>query len=417
MFFSIEGGVPLRGSVSAQGAKNSAVHLMAATLLTEDPMVLENVPAIQDVFSMITLLREVGAEVSFDPAGHRMVTASRKELNPEVSNPIAASLRASLSLAGPLLARAKQARIIFPGGCNIGARPVNYHLKGFQALGAEARLEGGYILVQGKRLLGRRIYLDYPSVGATVNLVCAATLAKGETILENVAEEPEIADLCNMLRKMGAKIRGAGTKMIQVRGVRQLHGANHRVIPDRIEGGTYLVAAAATRGEIVLKETVPAHLEPLLVKLQEAGAQIKTSKSKVHLSALHRLKPVDIKTMPYPGFPTDLQNQMLILLCLAEGISLISETVFENRFLIASELSKMGASIQLQGGGAVIHGVEALQPAQVAAPNLRGGASLVLAALAAHGLCEVEGVEHIDRGYEEMERKLSRLGARIRRIE
>jgi UDP-N-acetylglucosamine 1-carboxyvinyltransferase len=416
MYFRIEGGVPLQGSITAQGAKNSSVHLMAAALLTAELVVLENVPAIQDVFSMVSILRGVGAEVHYDPASHRLKVSTEKDLVSEVSDPIAASLRASLSLAGPLLARKGQVRILFPGGCNIGSRPVNYHLKGFQALGADARLENGSIIIQGKHLEGRRIYLDYPSVGATVNLVCAATLARGETILENVAEEPEIVDLCNLLRQMGAKIHGGGTKMIQIKGVRQLHGATHKVIPDRIEGGTYLVAAAVTGGEVLLRDTQPMHLEPLLVKLQEAGVELDVSKTKVHLRAPQHLLPVDIKTMPYPGFPTDLQNQMLILLCLAKGTGVINETVFENRLLITGELRKMGADISLDGGSAIVHGVQKLEPAKVVAPNLRGGASLVLAALTASGVSEVHGIDHIDRGYEDIEGKLSRLGARIERF-
>ncbi|MCR4433232.1 MAG: UDP-N-acetylglucosamine 1-carboxyvinyltransferase [Caldiserica bacterium] len=415
-YYIIEGGIPLKGSIHTQGAKNSAVHLIAASLLAKDEVTLENVPAIADVLKMIKILEKIGAKVAFDQQKHSLSIDSRGPVSPHIIDPIASELRASLSFLGALLARERETSILFPGGCNIGSRPVDFHLKGFSALGAETSLEHGLIQTKAARLTGKRIYLDYPSVGATINLTMVATLAKGETIIENVAEEPEIVDFCNFLKKMGAKIKGAGTKRLCIKGVPYLHGTKHRVIPDRIEGGTYLIAGAITGGELTVKEIVPQHLEPLLVKLQEAGAQITQAKDRVSIKAKGRLKAVNIKTMPYPGFPTDLQNQMIPLLALAEGTSVITETVFENRFLSVSELRKMGANIRIEGQSVVIQGVESLTGAKLASPNLRGGASLVLAALAANGSSEVHDIEHVERGYEKMEEKLRGSGAKIRRI-
>jgi len=413
----IEGGFPLRGNVKCQGAKNSAVQLLAASLLTRETVILENVPAIEDIVSMIDLLHSLGSQVEFDQKRHRVCIENAGPIDPHIQNPQASALRASLSLVGPLLARERETSIPFPGGCNIGSRPIDLHLKGFGALGADALLEHGRISAKARSLQGKRIYLDYPSVGATANLMMASSLARGETILENAAEEPEIVDLANMLKKMGAKIRGAGTKMLQIRGVRSLKGVRHHVIPDRIEGGTYLVAAAITRGKLSLQDSIPQHLEPLLVKLQEAGATIDVNGNRVQVFVSGRLRAFDIKTMPYPGFPTDLQNQMTILMTLAEGTSLVTETVFENRFLLTSELRKMGADIRTEGHGAVITGVDHLTGARVTAPDLRGGASLVLAALSAQGVSEVHDILHIDRGYEKMEEKLEQVGAKIQRIE
>jgi UDP-N-acetylglucosamine 1-carboxyvinyltransferase len=415
--FWIEGGFPLQGNVKCQGAKNSAVQLLAASLLTREPVILENIPAIVDIVSMIDLLRSLGSQVEFDQNKHRVCIENTGPIDPHIQNPQASALRASLSLVGPLLARERETSIPFPGGCNIGSRPIDLHLKGFGILGADALLEHGRIIAKARILLGKRIYLDYPSVGATANLMMAGSLARGETILENAAEEPEIVDLANMLKKMGAKIRGAGTKMLQIRGVQSLKGVRHHLIPDRIEGGTYLVAAAITRGKLSLQDAIPQHLEPLLVKLQEAGAAIEVTRSRVQVFVPGRLRAFDIKTMPYPGFPTDLQNQMTALMTLAEGTSLVTETVFENRFLLTSELRKMGADIRIEGHGAAITGVDHLTGAQVTAPNLRGGASLVLAALSAQGISEVHDILHIDRGYEKMEEKLQQVGAKIQRIE
>ena len=415
-YYKIEGSYPLRGTIVAQGAKNSAVHLIAAALLAREQVIMENIPDIYDIHTMAKIIEKIGAKAHFEIKKHRLILDSRGPLNPHIQDPMVSELRASLSLTGALLARERETSILFPGGCNIGSRPVDFHLKGFSALGAETSLEHGIISAKARCLKGRRIYLDYPSVGATVNITLAAVLAQGETILENVAEEPEIIDLCNLLKKMGAKIKGAGTKMLHIKGVRSLTGATHKVIPDRIEAGTYLIAGAITSGELTVQEVNPEHLEPLLVKIREAGVQLEVGKSKIHVSCPHRPKAIDIKTMPYPGFPTDLQNQMMAFLSLAEGTSLIMETVFENRFLITSELRKMGADIRYEGHGAVITGVEALTGAKVTSPNLRGGASLVLAALAAEGSSEVGEIQHIDRGYEKMEEKLSAVGAKIKRM-
>jgi len=415
-YFLIEGGVPLKGTIHIQGAKNSVVHLIAASILARDEVILENVPAIADVYKMTKILEKIGAKVHFEEKSHTLWIDSRGPVNPHIQDPIASELRASLSFLGALLAREKEASIVFPGGCNIGSRPVDFHLKGFSVLGAEASLEHGLIQAKASRLAGKRIYLDYPSVGATINLTMVAVMAKGETILENVAEEPEVVDFCNMLKKMGAKIRGAGTKTLCIRGVSSLTATKHRVIPDRIEGGTYLIAGAVTNGELTVKEIVPQHLEPLLAKLREAGAQVITAKNRASIKAKKGLKAVNIKTMPYPGFPTDLQNQMMTLLCLAEGTSLITETVFENRFLLVSELRKMGANIRTEGQSVVVQGIESLTGAKLISPNLRGSASLVLAALAAKGVSEVHDIEHLDRGYERMENKLKAVGAKIKRI-
>jgi len=415
-YYVIEGGMPLKGSVHIQGAKNSAVHLIAASLLAKGQVTLENVPAIIDVLKMAKIVEKIGAKVQFEPQRHILLIDSSGPVNPHITDPMATELRASLSFLGSLLAREKETSIVLPGGCNIGSRPVDFHLKGFQALGAETNLEHGLIQAKALRLAGKRIYLDYPSVGATINLTMAATLARGETIIENAAEEPEVVDFCNFLKKMGAKIKGAGTKRLCIKGVTALHGAEHKVIPDRIEGGTYLIAGAITKGELSVKGIVPQHLEPLLAKLYEAGAQISQAKDKVSIKVKNRLKAVNIKTMPYPGFPTDLQNQMIPLLALAEGTSVITETVFENRFLLVSELRKMGASVRMEGQSIFIQGVETLTGARVVSPNLRGGASLVLAALAANGVSEVHEIEHMERGYEKMEEKLRAAGAKIKRI-
>lgn len=415
-YFQVEGGFPLRGSVPTQGAKNSAVHLIAASLLAKNEVILENVPAIADVLKMIRILEKIGARVSYDQVKHTLTVDSSNPVNPHILDPTASELRASLSFMGALLAREKEMSIPFPGGCNIGNRPVDLHLKGFSALGAKTSLEHGLIQAKGTRLTGKRIYLDYPSVGATINLTMVASLAKGETIIENAAEEPEIVDFCNFLKKMGAKIKGAGTKRLVIKGVSSLHGAKHRVIPDRIEGGTYLIAGAITGGELTVRDIIPYHIEPLLVKLHESGAEINLAKNKVSIKVRGRLKAINIKTMPFPGFPTDLQNQMIPLLSLAEGTSVITETVFENRFNLVGELRKMGANIQIEGQSVYIQGVESLTGAKVTCSNLRAGASLVLAALAAKGHSEVHDIEHVERGYENMEEKLRASGAKIRRI-
>lgn len=406
----IRGGVRLAGRVSASGAKNAALPAIAAALLTSDEVMLSGVPALDDVDTMCELLSSLGASVNISPGRVRL-----RALGVAVRQApydLVRRMRASFLTAGPMLARFGAARMPMPGGCAIGTRPIDLHLKVFAAMGAELTTGNGYIeAVAPGRLKGARVYLDYPSVGTTENAMMAASLAEGTTILENAAREPEVVDLANLLGAMGACIKGAGTGVIRIEGTPQLHGASHTIIPDRIEAGTYMAAAVITGGDVVVENVVPEHLTAVIAKLREAGATIEEQGNSLHVRAMSRPKALDVKTMPYPGFPTDLQAQFMALLSIAEGTSLITETVFENRFMHADELIRMGAKIKIDGRSALVEGINALSAAPVRATDLRAGAALVIAALAAHGETEIFGVEHIDRGYESIERKLSSLGA------
>jgi len=409
----IDGGVPLRGEVRISAAKNAALPLLAASLLSEAPIVLENVPRLADVTTICELLGRLGSDVRQE-AGRTVVNTPRL-VSVEAPYDLVSTMRASVLVLGPLVARAGRARVALPGGCAIGVRPIDLHLKGLERLGAEIQLAQGYVEARAARLKGARIVFDLVTVTGTENLMMAAALAEGTTILDNAAREPEVPDLARLLNAMGAKIQGAGTERIEIEGVRELGGARHRIIPDRVEAGTFLVAGAITRGDVTVRDVVPDHLTAVVDKLEATGARVEIGADRVRLRSEGRPRPTDIVTNPFPGFATDMQAQMMALLGLADGSSVITETIFENRFMHAAELRRLGASIEIDGHRAVIRGVEGYQGAPVMATDLRASASLVLAGLAAAGTTEVSRVYHLDRGYETMEAKLAALGARIRR--
>jgi UDP-N-acetylglucosamine 1-carboxyvinyltransferase len=412
----VEKSGPLKGSVRISGAKNAVLPIMAAALLAEEKCIIEDVPDLKDVNVMSAVLRSLGSEVT------KLENGSLEIYTPEIKTAEApyeliTKMRASFFVMGPLLARLKNAKIPLPGGCAIGARPVDLHLKGFKSLGVEINIEHGYIEGKADKLVGNTIYLDFPSVGATENIMMAATLAEGVTIIENAAEEPEITDLANFLNKLGANIKGAGTDTIKITGVERLGGTRHQVIPDRIETGTYMVAAAITGGDITIENVVPNHIKPIIAKLRECGVDIEEMDDALRVRSTGELKAVDVTTLPYPGFPTDLQSQFMGLMTVANGSSVVNETVFENRFMHVSELTRMGAKIRIEGHSAVVEGIKRLEGAKVSATDLRAGATLILAGLVAEGKTEIHNIYHIDRGYVEIESKLTSLGARIYREE
>ena len=411
----IEGGRPLHGEVATSAAKNAALPALAAALLTAEPVILENVPALADVRTMRALLERLGGETADVADGSTRIRVPQVT-NPEAPYDLVSTMRASVLVLGPLVARAGVARVALPGGCAIGVRPIDQHLKGLARLGAEIAIENGYVEARASRLKGARITTDLVTVTGTENLMMAAVLAEGATVIENAAREPEVADLARLLSAMGARIQGAGTERIEIEGVSELGGARHRIIPDRIEAGTLLAAAAITGGDITVTGADPRHLGATLAKLEECGAVIEVAGDRVRCRGPARPRPADIITSPYPGFPTDMQAQLMALLGLADGQSRISETIFENRYMHAAELVRLGAHIRTDGSGALIQGVPAYQGAPVMATDLRASASLVLAGLAAHGTTEIARVYHLDRGYERMEAKLSALGARIARV-
>jgi UDP-N-acetylglucosamine 1-carboxyvinyltransferase len=413
--FVVNGGAPLAGEIAVSGAKNSALPALAACLLTDEPVVLHRIPRVRDIATMKRLLRHAGARID-ERTGVLRVEA--KEISdPEAPYDLVKTMRASSLVLGPLVARVGQARVSLPGGCAIGARPINLHLMGLERLGARISQAHGYIQAEAPAgLRGAKVYFDRITVTGTEDLLMAAVLAEGETVLENAAREPEVADLAALLTKMGARIDGAGTSVIRIQGVKRLHGAEHTIIADRIEAGTFLIAGAITRGDITVTACEPAHLEALLVKLQQAGAEVsQPAAGSVHVRVPDGLRSIDINTEEYPGFATDLQAQFMALMTQAEGISLIVETIFENRFMHAFELMRMGARIRLEGRQAMVAGPTQLSGAGVIASDLRASASLVLAALAAKGETVIDRVYHIDRGYEGIEEKLTRAGARIQR--
>jgi len=409
----ITGGVPLQGDVQVSGAKNSALPLLASTILGGEECVLTNVPRVVDVVTMGKLLGMLGVSVVHE--GNRAVVRADVIHSTQAPYELVKTMRASVLVLGPLLARWGEAAVSMPGGCAIGSRPVNLHLAGLAKLGAEVSIEHGYIRAKAKRLRGARIYCDTTTVTGTENLMMAASLAQGTTVIENAAKEPEIVDLANFLVKRGARITGAGMDVITIEGVRELRGSDHEVIPDRIEAGTHLVAGAITKGSVTVNRCRPDHLEALLIKLREAGATIRIEKERVQLSVEKRLKSVDIRTLPFPGFPTDMQAQMVALMTVSEGTSVITETVFESRFMHVEELWRMGADIKVEGNRAVVTGRTRLAGAPVMASDLRASAGLILAGLAAEGVTEVLRVYHLDRGYERIEEKLRGLGAKIER--
>lgn len=414
----VEKSEPLRGTIKVNGAKNSVLKLMAASLLAEEPCYIESVPGLLDVEVMITLLESLGKEISYDKEGEKLEIIPGKELRYEAPYELIQKMRASFLVMGPLLAKKGIAKVSMPGGCAIGARPIDLHLKGFQALGAEVTLGHGYIEAKAENgLVGSEIYLDFPSVGATENIMMAATMAKGQTIIQNAAKEPEIIDLANFLNEMGANVKGAGTDSIRIKGVKSLKGARHQTIPDRIITATYMVAAAMTRGDITIENVVSSHVKPVTAKLREMGVLIEDEDDRIRVTSNGELRAVDITTLPYPGFPTDVQAQFMALLSVADGTSVITETVFENRFRHVAEINRMGGNVKIEGHSAVIQGVKDIQGAQVKATDLRAGAALVLAGLIADGVTEIDDIYHIDRGYPQIERDLISLGAKIRRVE
>ncbi len=413
--FLVTGGRPLTGEVVISGAKNAAVAILPATILAGDVCVLENLPQINDVNTCLSLLQDMGA-------GVRMLSRTSVEIDTThvrattVPDGSARQMRASYYFLGSLLGRFGTASVPMPGGCDLGPRPVDQHLKAFSALGAVDYVDYGMIHVNGRPLQGAHVFFDIVTVGATINAMLAAVTANGRTVLENVAKEPHIVDVANFLNTLGADIRGAGTDVIKIRGVPRLHGGTYSIIPDQIEAGTYMVAAAATGGNVLVKNIIPKHLEPITAKLERAGAIIEEYDEAIRVTRPGALQAVNVKTMPHPGFPTDLQPQMTVLLSLAEGTSLVTEGIFENRFRYVDELCRMGASIQVDSRVAVIEGVQALQAAPTRASDLRAGAALVLASLAAKGTSEVDNVSHIERGYERIVEKFTALGADIRHI-
>lgn len=416
--YVIAGGSRLRGSVSISGAKNAILPILAASLLSSGHVVIHGAPAIRDVAMMLAILRHIGTDVQVTPhpEGGQTLALSGLALNTcELGAELTREMRSSIFLMGPLLARCGHVKMAYPGGCAIGPRPIDLHLRGLELLGARIVERYGYIEARAKRLRGTEIYLDFPSVGATENLMMAAVLASGLTVIRNAAREPEIVDLQNFLNRMGAKIRGAGLDVIRIEGIATLGGAEHTVMPDRIEAGTFMAASAITGGDVLLRHVIPEHLESITAKLREMGVQVTEENEAVRVTAAKRLRGTDLKTLPYPGFPTDLQPQMMALMSVADGTSIMTETIFENRFKVADELRRMGANIKTEGRTAVVQGVASLSGATVECPALREGIALVMAGLVSDGETVIEGVGHIDRGYQNLEEKLTLLGAAIRR--
>ena len=416
--FLIEKSGPLNGEVEISGSKNAVLPIMAAALLTEEICEILDVPTLRDVDVMCKLLSSIGSVVKANYENNSIEIQTKSIIAEEAPYELVKKMRASILVMGPLLAKTGKAKIALPGGCAIGARPINLHLKGFQALGAEIEEGHGYVEARADKLVGCTVYLDFPSVGATENIMMAAVLAEGTTIIENVAEEPEIVDLANFLNKMGARIKGAGTDTIKIEGVEKLHGTKHAIIPDRIETGTFMVAAAITRGNVLLKNVVSDHVKPIIAKLKECGVTIEDNDDGMRVRGdINPLIATYIKTMPYPGFPTDMQSQFMALLTTVNGASVVIETVFENRYMHIGELNRMGANIKIEGRSAIIQGERTLQGAQVISTDLRAGAALVLAGLMAEGTTEISEIYHIERGYADFIDKFKGLGAIITRIE
>jgi len=413
----IKGGVPLHGEVTISGSKNAALPILAATLLTDEPCVIRRVPNLSDTRFMVRILESLGATVKFVDG---TLTVHAKKIKGYADYELVRQMRGSICIAGPLLARLRKARISLPGGCVIGARPINLHLKGFAALGAKIKIEGGYVDATAKKIAGAQIFLGGragPTVLGTANVMMMATLADGVTVIESAACEPEVVDLANFLNAMGANISGAGSPTITITGVEKLHGVKHEVIPDRIEAATFIIAAAATNGEVTLKGARADHLHAVIDKLKEAGVSVVRSGANLISRRNGKLKTADITTLPYSGFPTDVQAQMMALLVLAPGISIITERIFESRFMHVSELARLGADIEIEGPSAIVKGGRPLSGAPVMASDLRASAALVIAGMAAKGATQVNRIYHLDRGYENIDGKLRQLGARIQRVE
>ena len=408
---------PLKGTVKIDGAKNAVLPIIAATLLVEGKTVINGVPNLRDVHVISDLIRHLGAEVEFEGT---TLTVDASGINTcEAPYELVRKMRASFLVMGPLLARFNRTKISMPGGCAIGTRPIDLHLKGFKALGADVEIDHGFVeaSTEKEKLVGKKLYLDFPSVGATENIMMAATLAEGTTIIENAAEEPEIVDLANFLNEMGANVRGAGTNTIKITGVEKLHSAEHTVIPDRIEAATYMVAAAMTKGDITVENILMEHLKPIAAKLVEAGCEVIEMGDSVRVIGPETLKPIDIKTLPHPGFPTDVQAQFMAMLTIAKGTAVVIETVFENRFMHVAEFNRMGADIKIEGRSAIVNGVDKLYGSKVNATDLRAGAALILCGLIAEGETQIGEIYHIQRGYVDIDKKIRALGGNIEIVE
>lgn len=414
--YVVKGGVPLRGEVSIGGAKNAALGILAAAIMTDETVTIENVPNVRDTRVLLQAIEGIGAKVKYIYNNTVQINGgSISDLNVEYE--YIRKIRASYYLLGALLGKYKESNVALPGGCNIGSRPIDQHLKGFKALGAKVNIDHGVVSVKAENLVGGHIYFDVVTVGATINLMMASCMAEGETILENAAKEPHIVDVANFLNAMGANIKGAGTDVIRIKGVNRLHGCTYSIIPDQIEAGTFMMAAAATRGDIVIKDVIPKHLESITAKLLEMGCKLVEGDDWIRVIAEGEVGSTNVKTLPYPGFPTDMQPQIAVALALAKGSSMVTESIFENRFKYVDELNRMGAKIKVEGNTAYIEGVEKFTSAQLSAPDLRAGAALVIAALAADGISQIDDIEYIQRGYEDFEGKLSALGAIIAKVD
>ena len=413
--YVIKGGNPLVGEVDIAGAKNAALAILSAAIMTDETILIENLPDVRDINVLLEAIAEIGAQVERVDKSTVKINGSTIG-NLSVDYEFIKKIRASYYLLGALLGKYKHAEVPLPGGCNIGSRPIDQHLKGFRALGAEVDIRHGAIVAKAENLHGSHIFLDVVSVGATINIMMAASMAAGRTIIENAAREPHVVDVANFLNSMGANIKGAGTDVIRIRGVEKLHRTEYSIIPDQIEAGTFMFEAAATGGDVTVRNVIPKHLEATTAKLEEIGCEVEEFDDAVRVRAPHKLHRTHVKTLPYPGYPTDMQPQIAVTLALAEGTSIVTESIFENRFKYADELSRMGANIKVEGNSAIIDGVKKLTGARVSAPDLRAGAALVIAGLAAEGVTVVDDIVYIQRGYENFEEKLRSLGAEIERV-
>lgn len=417
--YVIKGGIPLEGEVVIAGAKNAALGILAAAVMTDQEVKIENVPNVRDTRVLLQAIEGIGARVRYEDEHTVIICGGTIRPNSDlcVDDEFIRKIRASYYLLGALLGKYKHSQVALPGGCDIGARPIDLHIKGFEALGAKVDILNGMISTHADELIGNHIYMDVTSVGATINVMMAAVLAEGKTTIENAAKEPHIVDVANFLNSMGANIKGAGTDVIRIRGVRELHGTTYSIIPDQIEAGTFMMAAAATKGNILIKNVIPKHLEAITSKLLEIGARVIEYDDSVRVMCDKRLKSTNVKTLPYPGFPTDMQPQISVTLALSKGTSIVTESIFENRFKYVAELSRMGAKIRVEGNTAIIDGVETFAGAAIAAPDLRAGAALVIAALVADDYSTISDIKYIQRGYEKFEEKLQALGAHIEKVE
>ncbi len=414
--YVIRGGIPLVGEVEIAGAKNAALPILSAAIMSDETVTLENLPDVNDINVLIEAIEKIGAHV--ERVDRHTVKINGSTIRDwAVDYESIKKIRASYYLLGALLGKYKEAEVPLPGGCNIGSRPIDQHLKGFRAIGADCRISHGTVIAKCRKMTGAHIYLDVVSVGATINIMIAASRAEGRTIIENAAKEPHVVDAANFLNSMGANIKGAGTDVIRIHGVDKFHGCVYSIVPDMIEAGTYMFAAAATKGDVIVKNVIPKHLEAMTAKLEEIGCEVEEGDDSVRVVATKRLRRTHVKTLPYPGFPTDMQPQMSAVLCLSQGTSIVTESIFENRFKYVDELSRMGASIKVEGNTAIIDGVPQITGARISSPDLRAGAALVIAGLAAEGVTVVDDIVYIQRGYEDFDAKLRALGAEIRKVD